>query len=374
MPPRRPRRVIVEPIRARAIRPPTKADPDRWYWRAEVHEGGQTYTVWTGRATRAEVVQRLQALALDANLRSDPLVNRAETVEDLLRVWIGDVRQRADLAPASKSTYEAAARRLLRRLRHHRVDRLDLQVLETWRDQELREGTAPATVENAQCCLRIAWRWARIRGIVPDRELPAATIRVTPVRSRHTPTREDVERVIQELSGWARRMLILVADTGCRRGEAAGLTWEGVDFERGRIGFVGKTSPRARPRLVPCTSRLRSELERWWSEDGQPAGGTVVGASRGNALHISSVIKEACREAGVTPFTCHGVRRLVADELLRSGVDIATAAALLGHSPQVLLAAYRRASADDLASAVARLEVRWGQVIEGPWTSSGEEP
>ena len=76
------------------------------------------------------------------------------------------------------------------------------------------------------------------------------------------------------------------------------------------------------------------------------------------------------RRKELGPFTPHGLRRLVVDRLARAGVDVGTAAALLGHSPTVMLQHYRAVNDGDRRRAVAqaRLGMLDGErVVEGPW-------
>jgi integrase len=77
-------------------------------------------------------------------------------------------------------------------------------------------------------------------------------------------------------------------------------------------------------------------------------------------------LRAGCLALGQEPWSVHGLRRLAVDQLARGGVDVATAAALLGHSPAVMLGHYRRVQAADLEAAVARVqlgEAPAGQVI-----------
>ena len=58
-----------------------------------------------------------------------------------------------------------------------------------------------------------------------------------------------------------------------------------------------------------------------------------------------------------------GLRRLAVDTCARAGVDPATAAALLGQSPVVMLQMYRQVSEEDKRRAVAK--ARLGHFSEG---------
>ncbi|MCA8917122.1 MAG: tyrosine-type recombinase/integrase [Planctomycetes bacterium] len=71
----------------------------------------------------------------------------------------------------------------------------------------------------------------------------------------------------------ASRLFLLLALTGCRRGEALGLKWEDVDLDRGRITIHAQKT--GMERWVPLKGAAEGEiapqfcelLEQWWEED-----------------------------------------------------------------------------------------------------------
>ena len=68
----------------------------------------------------------------------------------------------------------------------------------------------------------------------------------------------------------------------------------------------------------------------------------------------SIYLKRACEAAQVRRFTPHGLRRHAVDSLIRAGIDVGTAARLLGHSPEVMLRAYRQPTMTDMRDALSR--------------------
>jgi hypothetical protein len=61
----------------------------------------------------------------------------------------------------------------------------------------------------------------------------------------------------------------------------------------------------------------------------------------------------AYEAAKVERFTPHGLRRLVANQYYRSGMDPTVAAHILGHSPQTMLRYYRQVSLTDARTAAS---------------------
>jgi integrase len=92
------------------------------------------------------------------------------------------------------------------------------------------------------------------------------------------------------------------------------------------------------------------------------AGQGPRGPAGGGGLR-SKYLGRACERAGVRAFSPHALRRAAVDTFASEGVDIGTAASILGHSPKVVSEHYRVASTKDRRKAVAL--ARLGCVPEG---------
>ncbi|MEO0606450.1 MAG: site-specific integrase, partial [Myxococcota bacterium] len=170
-------------------------------------------------------------------------------------------------------------------------------------------------------------------------------------RSRRTPTPGEVAQIVRYFEEherpWLPAALRLQAGLGCRIGELGELTWDRVDLEVGTVTLVGKTGPRTVP-LRPDLAELIASLPRTRE--------FVLGRRHTTVRRqLNPKVQLACRRLGIQPFTSHGLRRLAVDTLARSGVDVGTAAAMLGHSPLVMLQAYRQVSLEDLGVAARAL-------------------
>lgn len=173
-------------------------------------------------------------------------------------------------------------------------------------------------------------------------------MKVTPVREKYNPTPDEVWRVVDQLSGWAKFVAGMQAATGARVGEIARLTWSDIHLGSGYLVLRGKNGPRP----FPITDKVREVLD-WGDVEATHAHGTTESTVLG---HLSSrELVHACEAAGVQRFSSHGFRRAAVDQLQRAGVDIKTAADLLGHSPETMLKYYREVSAEDRRIAAAVL-------------------
>jgi len=305
-------------------------------------------TLWTGWATRDEVEQICARLVQEGDLSpSDNELEEMRTVQDLLECWVATQLERADLKAHGKRNYRQAGLHLVETSGKVHIGNVGPDVLARHRDRRMHRGAAASTVKQEIKVLRAAWAWGRKLGIVPDRPLGALKLKTPPVRNHHTPDATDVWKVLDLLEGWPEMAVRLIYATGARVGEIAVLRWRHVDLSRKTLELRGKTGVR----LIPMSTELVGPFRAW------PRGGPddlVLGVSENMVRsHLNTrYLVEACAQANVPRFTPHGLRRAAVDALLRAGVDVGTAAAILGHSPQVMLKYYRRATMDDQRKAL----------------------
>ena len=147
-----------------------------------------------------------------------------------------------------------------------------------------------------------------------------------------------------------------LAMTGCRRGEALGLTWRDLDIENGRAAIVralvpidGKlveTEPKTKRgrRLIALDAEtvavLRQQAARQLAEhqalgDDWIDSGRVFTAESGAQLHperISALFARLVRAAALPPIPLHGLRHTYASLALAKGVNAAIVSRRLGHA------------------------------------------
>lgn len=351
---KKPAAVKVGKVHARCVRGPHKDGSGRWYWQALVFsgEGGGQRTVWSGWATPDACLRRVAELVAECGAEPDapsPAEATAEvqTVRDLLECWVASQQARADLTRFAKRSYRSCATHVAAGLGAVRLDRVSPTALEGYRDRRCHAGAATATVHRELKVLRAAWQWGREIGACPDRDLPRVKLTVRPKREKRTPSPGEVGAVLEQLDGWPRLAVFLLYSTGARIREVASLTWADVDLRTGTLALTGKGSTRH----VPVLPEVVAELRAWGP--GEPDASVLGVTTNLVCSHLSSRhLSAACEAAKVPRFTPHGLRRAAEDRLARAGVDVATYAAILGHSPQVALQHYRRATPADCRAAV----------------------
>jgi integrase len=125
-------------------------------------------------------------------------------------------------------------------------------------------------------------------------------------------------------------MVEFLAYSGARATEAAGVRWQDVDFERGRIYIApGKTS---QSRYIPLLDSMRDLLDRiratprWFRAEHRRADGYIL-----SVIECEKALTSACTKAGAHRMTRHDLRHLFATRCIESGVDIPTVSRWLGH-------------------------------------------
>ncbi len=307
--------------------------------------------VWRGWATREEASLALAQVLVQSPAPDADQLQQLSTLSELLEAWHRSVMsERPDLSPWTLKATREGRQRIEAGLGTSRLDRLGRAALDTWVASRQRLGQSTITIHNDLGLLARVWRWGQQVGACPAHDLPLPRLKVSPKRTRYTPPLADVSAVVRALEAsapaWTSIAVRIQAATGCRIGELASLTWDRVDLEAGLLTLQGKTGERVVPIQPDLARRIAAlPMHSDW----------VLGVEPVSARAIRKHLAPACQRAGVRVFTSHALRRLAVDRLARAGVDVGTAAALLGHSPTVMLNAYRQVGLDERRDAAAAL-------------------
>ncbi|WP_282753958.1 integrase [Desulfuromonas thiophila] len=268
----------------------------------------------------------------------------------------------------------AAVKRLfLREMRAEfgtvRLSALNLAAVENWKakllseprpgrkSQTTRGPLAVASVNRHLACfkhmLRKGFDWELITRETFDRLCRVKLDREENARLRFL-SPEESARLIDCAAPHLRPLLIAALNTGCRKGELLGLTWDRVDL---RHGFIRLTQTKSgKPREIPINATFREVLERL-PRNINPAGLVFVNPDTGAKYHdLKRSFATACRRAGIHDFTFHDLRHCFASQLVMSGVDLTSVSRLLGHASLTMTLRYAHLAPDHLQSAVAVLD------------------
>lgn len=151
-------------------------------------------------------------------------------------------------------------------------------------------------------------------------------------------------------------LMLLLADTGCRSGEALTLRWADVDFDNMLLKLHGKG---AKDRLVPFSFELRRHLYRWkqlnrWDLVIATRQGQHMG--RRNELRG---VKRLCKRLGIVapPRTIHAFRHTFAVNYLRRGGSVFHLQKVLGHSSLEMTRRYANLVTEDLQAVHERVSL-----------------
>jgi integrase len=366
-------------LRARVVRGPHRDDSARWYWRVERHVDGRDVTVDTGWWRRDDLIDHLATLPQDAGPRR-VLASDCTTIGDLMSYWLGHIEDReaaGDIRAGTARRYRMSAQAIVRQIGDLRISRVTPLTPAELRTARRREGMSQWTVHHEGRALYQAWAWGHEVGL-HDRPLLVAPRASQPKAegNRYTPSADEVAAVIAELDGWPRDVLQLLFATGARIGEVATIRARDYDAATRTLRLDGKTGLRD-VYLRPRTAALLDGLV-----DGVPADRRIWPVNPGTILRKMGItyLRRACAAAGVPVFTPHGLRRAAVDRMLRSGVDVATASRVTGHSVGTMLRHYRQVTPDDLREAARRASLEaldvpeTGRVLRFPASATPHNP
>ena len=411
--PKKPSKIVIDPVRARVVRGPHPKDPRSWYWRPEYNHDGTTETLPCFWATRQEARERLTELlaakGIDRMVEERRVVRgevtHLSTVEHLMRAWYAWWLDKDDAKPATLEIYRNAARKLVSHIGDVRVARLDLPVLEKYRRDRQRawkkdlagqiEKTRTALVEAKAAAealdaretahrhvrhlqtrlqrlerrqdkpvlstlavelkaLRAAWNWAqeRIDGF-PRHRLPIRS--VAPSSKELEEASDDYRPSVTDF--WAvMERLDGWPLRACLLLAATGARKKEIAQARWEGFDPGEGTLELSGKTGTRTVALPAPtVEMLVNLRPTPAVGRIFSEVKVSTVGswLGKVIGRACEVAGVRPFTVHGIRRMVTDKLYETGTDPSAAAAQLGHSVKVALQHYRKAQMADKKRAVA---------------------
>lgn len=201
---------------------------------------------------------------------------------------------------------------------------------------ELSKGRAPATVNRIIGHLNTSLNEAVNMEVLHAN--PAQGVRMKSGGATHERflTKTELDKVCANLSPTWRNLTYLLAYTGLRWGEVAGLQPKRVDLDRGMI-LVAEVWDDKNGKLKPYPKgrkRRTVPLPKWLHEtigDTDP----VMVSERGlrpDRRHLQRALDIAVVKAGVERFRVHDLRHTYSSWLVQAGVPLEEVRKLLGHT------------------------------------------
>lgn len=226
--------------------------------------------------------------------------------------------------------------------------------VKVWRGELREAGVSNSTINRAVALLSVSLTAALDAEVIEVNPLIQMKKLPEPPPKHHRLTEDGYQLLLEQLPTERDRLIVtMLASTGLRWGELAGLHRARVDFDRLTLSVVEVFSERVgkmkaypkgqRERTVPLPQWLADEL-RDLPHEGQTCGvehisGTCPGpllltTAGGTVLRNSNwspTFREAVENAGVGPLRIHDLRGSAASWWLQGDVQLAEVRELLGH-------------------------------------------
>ncbi len=184
--------------------------------------------------------------------------------------WLEKQFVRVKLGKKRKSSLEKEIYHLATLIGH--MGTLDIaqiaeREMEGFQHHRLEDGRKPATINSEIATLKSILQWAKNHKLID--EVPLVEQMTVELIIPDLPTIDEMRKIVECIDPKRRVLLMLMAETGCRRGEAQTLPWEHVDQINGTIKFqryvnsnndTWQTKRNASVREVPISIELLDEI------------------------------------------------------------------------------------------------------------------
>ena len=146
-------------------------------------------------------------------------------------------------------------------------------------------------------------------------------------------------------------MVLVSLNTGMRRGELFGLTWQMINFQSKTITVGGDTAKTSETRHIPMNAEVFRTLKAWKKQCSESPF-VFTGQGGGRMEDVKSAWLKLLQEACITGFRWHDMRHDFASRLVMAGVPLNTVRDLLGHTDIKMTLRYAHLAPDIKAAAV----------------------
>lgn len=342
-----------------------------------------------GTFTTKREAEAAERAALSARDRGTEIAAGTATVAQIFEGYLAQARSRIGTKTheryrelTDKNVLPKLGAIQAARLRPTHLSALYAELLESGRANG-KGGLSPRTVGHVHTLIHGALGWALRMELVSRNIADVVTAPKAVRREAKALTVEEAQQLIDGTRETRVGALFTFAlATGLRRGELVALRWDAIDEKTGTVAIRGSASyalgevtekePKTgRGRTIALsplaiealrTQKARQAQERLAAGALYVVRGYVFADELGERLHpraVTSAFRRAAKRLKISTTSFHSLRHTCASWMIGAGVDVRTAASVLGHaSPTVTLTTYAHLIAGAQVSAVAAVEDR----------------
>jgi integrase len=212
----------------------------------------------------------------------------------------------------------------------------------------------PKGIDNSRTRFLMPDEEKRLRKALADRDAERRKQRIR--ANKRAALRGDEARptwAADEYTDHLTPIVLLAINTGLRRGELLGLTWEHVNLSQKTLTVAAGTAKSQKARHIQLNSEAAAVLERWGK--GKVREGPVFPGAKGAITHFNTAWRALLVDAKLKDFHFHDTRHHFASRLAMAGVDLFTVQKLLGHSDPSMTQRYAHLADEHRQAAVEKL-------------------
>ncbi len=191
----------------------------------------------------------------------------------------------------------------------------------------------------------VEWGCLKVNPFKQSKEIPAEKRPPNYINKDHL---SKLFKSIPDLE--LRKLIAAYLATGRRRKELLNLTWQDIEWDKGRY-FVRKSKTHL-SRYYPISKTFKSILESM-----EPKDSGYIWDKWQHPDTVSKKVKQAFRDAGLSHLRLHDLRHTFATHFVESGGDLRTLQDLLGHTEYRTTEIYAHISEQHQAQEIERVKL-----------------
>lgn len=260
----------------------------------------------------------------------------------------------------SKRQVEGQLTNLLAHFDQQKIKTIKPLDIEKYKNKRLDKKLSIAYVNRELALIRRMLNIAQQQGWISKNPFNMATglISAADEKKRDRILSRDEELALLEVCIGKRlhlkAVIICAVDTGMRQGEIFKLCWKDVNFVQEQIIVQAFNTKTMKERLVPITTRLKTELLALTRNTIDPQTRVFQVAT-----NCKKSFAKACELANIDDLRFHDLRHTAATRMIQGGLPLQEVGRILGHTQANTTYRYVNANADTARRAALALEAFW---------------